>query len=127
MNKLLFLFIVIFSTSCYGEWKIFVNRDGAVKRYYNTETLVKNNDIVLVDVRSHFAFEVPLNEEQKYRVTEAYIKLDCIEYSYSTLKTKFYSGYNLTGLFEKKVFENPEKNYLNRRNNAYWQLAKIIC
>ena len=91
------------------EWKIFVNRDGAVKRYYNSENLEKNDDIFLVYVRSFFAFEVPLNQEQKYRVTEAYIELDCIEYSYSILKTNFYSGYKLTGLFEKKVFENPEK------------------
>ena len=126
MKKLLLLFVVIFSTSCFGEWKIFVNRDGAVKRYYNAENLEKNDDIFLLYVRSFFAFEVPLNQEQKYRVTEAYIELDCIEYSYSILKTNFYSGYNLTGLFEKRVFENPEKKYLNRRN-AYWQLANTIC
>ena len=34
-------FCFYFSTSCFGEWKIFVNRDGAVKRYYNTESLEK--------------------------------------------------------------------------------------
>ena len=127
MKKLLLLFVVIiFSTSCFAEWKIFVNRDGAVKRYYNTENIEENDDIYLLYVRSFFAFEVPLNQEQKYRVTEAYIELDCIEYAYTTLKTYFYSGYNLTGLFEKKIFENPEKKYLNRRS-AYWNLAKIIC
>ena len=127
MKKLLLFFVVItFSTSCFGEWKIFVNRDGAVKRYYNTKNIEENDDIYLLYVRSFFAFEVPLNQDQKYRVTEAYIELDCIEFSYSTLKTNFYSGYNLTGLFEKKNFENPEKKYLNRRS-AYWNLAKIIC
>jgi len=126
MKKLLLFFVVIFSTSCFAEWKIFVNRDGAVKRYYNTESLEKNDDIYLVYVRSYFAFEVPLNQEQKYRVTEAYIELDCIGSTYSTLKTDFYSGYNLTGLFEKEIFENPEKKYLSRRN-AYWRLAEIIC
>ena len=67
MKKLLLLFVVIiFSTSCFAEWKIFVNRDGAVKRYYNTESLEKNDDIYLLYVRSFFAFEVPLNQEQKY-------------------------------------------------------------
>ena len=126
MKKLLLFFVVIFSTSCFAEWKIFVNRDGAVKRYYNAENIEEKDDIYLVYVRSYFAFEVPLNQEQKYRVTEAFIELDCIEFTYSILKTDFYSGYNLTGLFEKKVFENPEKKYLSRRN-AYWRLAEIIC
>ena len=102
-------FVIIFSTSCFAEWKIFVNRDGAVKRYYNTENIEKNDDIYLLYVRSFFAFEVPLNQEQKYRVTEAYIELDCIEYTYSTLKTYVYSVYKITGLYEKKKFENPEK------------------
>ena len=37
--------VVVFSISCFGEWKIFVNRDGAVKRYYNAENLEKNDDI----------------------------------------------------------------------------------
>ena len=126
MKKLLLFFVVIFSTSCFAEWKMFVNRDGAVKLYYNAENIEEKDDIYLVYVRSYFAFEVPLNQEQKYRVTEAFIELDCIESTYSTLKTDFYSGYNLTGLFEKKVFENPEKKYLSRRN-AYWRLAEIIC
>ena len=126
MKKLLLFLVVIFSTSCLGEWKIFVNRDGAVKRYYNTENIEENDDIYLLYVRSFFAFEVPLNQGQKYRVTEAYIELDCIEFTYSTLGTDFYSGFNLTGLFEKKIFENPEKKYLNRRS-AYWNLSKIIC
>ena len=115
MKKLLLFFVVIFSTSCFAEWKIFVNRDGAVKRYYNAENIEEKDDIYLVYVRSYFAFEVPLNQEQKYRVTEAFIELDCIESTYSTLKTDFYSGYNLTGLFEKKVFENPEKKYFWKR------------
>ena len=65
MKKLLLLFVVFFSISCFGEWKIFVNRDGAVKRYYNAENLEKNDDIFLVYVRSFFAFEVPLNQDQK--------------------------------------------------------------
>ena len=102
--------VFIFSTSCFGEWKIFVNRDGAVKRYYNTESLEENDDIYLLYVRSFFSFEVPLNQEQKYRVTEAYIKLDCFEFTYSTLKTDFYSGYNLTGLFEKRYLKILRKN-----------------
>ena len=76
MKKLLLLFTVFFSISCFGQWKIFVNRDGAVKRYYNAEDLEKNDDIFLVYVRSFFAFEVPLNQDQKYRVTltENFIK-----------------------------------------------------
>ena len=54
MKKLLLFCVFIFSTSCFGEWKIFVNRDGAVKRYYNTESLEKNDDIYLLYVGHSF-------------------------------------------------------------------------
>ncbi len=121
MKKLLFLFLLSFSCSSMADWIEYLTKANGDIFFFDNARVQKNGNFV--NVWNRVRYKTSVMAASSY---QSLIKIDCSEYSETTLESTFYIDKNwTTPAMATDTKEKPKKTI--DINSSTIQLANILC
>ncbi len=121
MKQLLFIFLLTFSCDSMAEWVEYSTRANGDVLFFDKASVQKNGN--LVSVWNRIQFKTSVMGASSY---QSFLKIDCFEYSETTLQRTFYSDKDWTTPAMATDTKEKPKEYI-RENSATEYLANILC
>ena len=121
MKKLLLGFLLTFSCNAMAEWVEYSTRANGDVFYFDNARVQKNGN--LVKVWSRIRYKTSVMAASSY---ESLIRIDCAEYSQTTLQSTFYIDKNWTTPAMATDSKEKPKISINA-GSATERLANILC
>ena len=120
-NLLSFLLTLLFSSGASAEWVPYIsNSVSGDIWFYDTKKIKKRGDIVYVWTRTKYGERTEFGDGS----AEVYYQINCAEYSYTFLRSTYYTDKNWTNQSAQEG--EGEKQYI-QPNSTYKLLANIVC
>ncbi len=121
MKKLLLILLLTFSCNTMAEWVEYSTRANGDVYFFDKARVQKNGN--LVNVWNRIRYKTSVMAASSY---QSLIKIDCSEYSETTLQSTFYTDKNwTTPAMATNTREKPKVSI--KANSASQRLADILC
>ena len=121
MKKLLLIFLLAFSCNAMAEWIEYSTRANGDVFYFDRARVQKNGK--RVEVWSRIRYKTSVMAASSY---QSLIRIDCVEYSETTLQSTFYIDKNWTT--PAMATDSREKPTITiKARSATERLANILC
>jgi len=121
MKNILFIFLLAFSNNSIAEWIEYSTEANGDVFFFDNARVQKNGN--LVSVWNRIRYKTSLMGASSY---QSFSKIDCSEYSETTLQNTFYSDKDWTMPAMATNTKEKPKKFINP-NSAMEQLANILC
>ena len=126
MKNLIFLFLIIFTSTGYANWITYYETPDLFEWSYNSDNLRQKDGLVFVWSRMKILDDPIQVGENKVAIFEKYEEIDCVEYSKITLIEKHFTDINSTTPVAEIDRTNIGKSYL-KSFSAYGKLSNVVC
>ena len=121
LKKLLLIFLLTFSCNTMAEWVEYSTRANGDVYFFDKARVQKNGN--LVNVWNRIRYKTSVMAASSY---QSLIKIDCSEYSETTMQSTFYTDKNwTTPAMATNTREKPKVSI--KANSASERLADILC
>ena len=121
MKKLLLIFLLTFSCNTMAEWVEYSTRPNGDVFFFDNARVQKNGN--LIEVWNRVRYKTSVMAASSY---QSFIRIDCAEYSETTLQSTFYTDKNwTTPAMATNTKAKPKVDIT--ANSATEQLANILC
>ena len=121
MKQLLLVFLLTFSCNSLAEWVEYFTRTNGDIFFFDNARVQKDGNLVKVWNRVRYKSSVMAASSY-----QSFMKIDCSEYSETTLQSTFYTDKNWTNPAMATDTKEKPKEYIDA-NSAMERLANILC
>ena len=121
MKQILLIFLLAFSNNSMAEWVEYLTRTNGDAFFFDSARVQKNGNHI--SVWNRVRYKTSLMGASSY---QSFLKIDCAEYSETTLQSTFYSDKDWT--IPAMATNTKEKPKISiNANSATERLANILC